>query len=125
MSNASINTSGSGKAQQGNGTVVIDNYGILLNGFGKTGKIVINVGDSNHSASITSSGSTNPYKNYGIRIENFTGDIEINISSGSKIDAGIGGYGIYIDCPKATAIINNQGTITGSISNNAKLPSTT
>ena len=123
MSNASINASGYGNTPQGNKTVVVNNYGIYLNGFGKKGKIVINVGDSNHSASIKSSGSSGEYKNYGIYIENFTGDIEINISKGSTIDAG-SGYGIFINCPEATAKITNAGTITGTISNNAKSPST-
>ena len=86
ISNASILTSGSNTKT----TEVENNYDIYLDGKGKIGKIVINVGDSNHSASITSSGSIGTYTNYGIYVENFNGDVEINISNGSTIDAGSG-----------------------------------
>ena len=117
MSDSAINAKGEFTSK--NKSFYVDNYGIYLDGFGKSGKIVINIGDANHSASITSTGAKGSYKNYGIYITNFVGEIEINISSGSTITAS-GGYAIYINCPNATAKINNNGSVTGNISNNEK-----
>ena len=111
MTNASIITTG---------TNAMDNYGININGKGKSGRIVINIGgkDPGQSASILSSGSNGSYNNYGIRIVDFKGDIEINIENGSTINAGNNGYGIYIDkdCTGNVKInINNTLSITGKV----------
>lgn len=100
MNNASINVYG------GSG---ISDYGIDIDGYGKSGKIVINLTgkDPEQTCTIKTNGASGTAMGYGIRIANFKGETEINIASDVIIQSS-DGYAIYIDdsC-KGKVTINN------------------
>ena len=100
MNNASINVYG------GSG---ISDYGIDIDGYGKSGKIVINLTgkDPEQTCTIKTNGASGTAMGYGIRIANFKGETEIYIASDVIIQSS-DGYAIYIDdsC-KGKVTINN------------------
>ena len=103
MNNSSINV---------NGDSGISDYGIDIDGYGKNGKIVINISgkDPNQTCTIKTSGASGTAMGYGIRIANFIGETEIYIASNAIIQSS-DGYAIYID-PTCTGkvTINNQSS---------------
>ena len=103
MNNSSINV---------NGDSGISDYGIDIDGYGKNGKIVINISgkDPNQTCTIKTSGASGTAMGYGIRIANFKGETEIYIASNAIIQSS-DGYAIYIDptC-KGKVTINNQSS---------------
>ena len=103
MNNSSINV---------NGDSGISDYGIDIDGYGKNGKIVINISgkDPEQTCTIKTSGASGTAMGYGIRIANFIGETEIYIASNAIIQSS-DGYAIYID-PTCTGkvTINNQSS---------------
>ena len=108
LSNAQIITEGSDPDT----TDKSNNYGIYLDGYGKSGTIKIHL---KNNYSITTKSDTNQSSTgYGIIFENFKGKIEIIIESRLSIDSS-NGYAICINCPEATATITNNGSTKGII----------
>lgn len=95
----SINTVGQ-KEDKKNNKEAISNYGIYLDGMNRTGEIKIYVGLPADKKTISTSGSSLDAgtPGYGIYITQFNGPISITIAEGALVQTG-DGYGIYIvDC---------------------------
>ena len=108
MNNSSINV---------NGDSGISDYGIDIDGYGKNGKIVINISgkDPNQTCTIKTSGASGTAMGYGIKIENYKGSINITLDKSAKINSE-DGHGIYItNCSDDIRITLQSGsTIKGS-----------
>ena len=108
MNNASINSTGASG---------ISDYGIDIDGYGKSGSIVINITgkDPTQNKTIRTSGASGTALGYCIRIANFTGTTTINIDS-SVIIQSDDGYAIYIDdtCTGKVTINNNSKNVKAS-----------
>lgn len=127
LNNSSLYSSGYGKKKKD--TIIDNNYGIYLNGQGKSGVITITLSgtdsyvnnqafdsniypqiDTSTVYTISTSGSSDDFKGYGIRIDDFKGTINITLTNGAKINSA-DGYGIYLsNCDGSINIETQSGT---------------
>ena len=109
--NISINVDNAYINAQGDNS--LDAYGIYINGYKKTGSIIIKI---DNKAKISSSKTSE--NGCGIYIKNFNGSITIVISGNSEVSS-TGNYGIHIDGCKVGSINiskSTNSTVSGALS---------